>query len=78
MKKVVTMGKFLLLAVAGLITVAPVLFLLGGSLMGDQELAELLAPAFSDSDGYAAWHWLPLYPTPVSYTHLTLPTTERV
>ena len=40
MKKVVTMGKFLLLAVAGLITVAPVLFLLGGSLMGDQELAE--------------------------------------
>ena len=48
MKKVVTLGKLLLLAVAGLITVAPVLFLLGGSLMGDQELAELLAPAFSD------------------------------
>lgn len=76
MKKVVTMGKFLLLAVAGLITVAPVLFLLGGSLMGDQELAELLAPAFSDSDGYAAWHWLPLYPTLRHYVQLCLDSPE--
>lgn len=70
------MGKFLLLAVAGLITVAPVLFLLGGSLMGDQELAELLAPAFSDSDGYAAWHWLPLYPTLRHYVQLCLDSPE--
>lgn len=76
MKKVVTLGKFLLLAVAGLITVAPVLFLLGGSLMGDQELAELLAPAFSDSDGYAAWHWLPLYPTLRHYVQLCLDSPE--
>ena len=76
MKKVETMGKFLLLAVAGLITVAPVLFLLGGSLMGDQELAELLAPAFSDSDGYAAWHWLPLYPTLRHYVQLCLDSPE--
>ena len=70
------MGKFLLLAVAGLITVAPVLFLLGGSLIGDQELAELLAPAFSDSDGYAAWHWLPLYPTLRHYVQLCLDSPE--
>ena len=76
MKKVVTLGKLLLLAVAGLITVAPVLFLLGGSLMGDQELAELLAPAFSDSDGYAAWHWLPLYPTLRHYVQLCLDSPE--
>lgn len=76
MKKVVTMGKLLLLAVAGLITVAPVLFLLGGSLMGDQELVELLAPAFSDSDGYAAWHWLPLYPTLRHYVQLCLDSPE--
>ena len=76
MKKAVTIGKFLLLAVAGLITVAPVLFLLGGSLMGDQELAELLAPAFSDSGGYAAWHWLPFYPTLRHYVQLCLDSPE--
>ena len=44
--------------------------------MGDQELAELLAPAFSDSDGYAAWHWLPLYPTLRHYVQLCLDSPE--
>ena len=42
MKKVVTLGKLLLLAVAGLITVAPVLFLLGRS---EEHTSELQSPS---------------------------------
>lgn len=41
----------------------PVVFLLSGSFMGEQELTEKLGPVFTENVGYARWSILPLEPT---------------
>jgi len=49
----------------------PLAFLLGGSLMGQWEIKELLDPALAaGKDGYADWRFLPLYPTLRPYVEL--------
>jgi multiple sugar transport system permease protein len=53
----------------------PVLFLLGGSIMGGAEIRELLLPALQEGvGGYAKWRLLPLYPTLAPYVGLLLDT----
>jgi len=49
----------------------PLAFLLGGSLMGQLELQELLDPALRmGKDGYANWRFLPQFPTLRPYVQL--------
>lgn len=55
----------------------PLLFLLGGSLMGSLEVTGLLGPALTAAgDGYAAWHLLPRFPTLRPYVELLLDTPQ--
>lgn len=42
---------------------APVLFLLVGTFMGNYEIYTCIAPALGKGDGLAIWHLLPQYPT---------------
>ena len=51
------------LAVIGILTVCPVAFLFTGSLMGTQEIRECLGAVTGAREGFAFWHWIPLYPT---------------
>ena len=44
-------------------TFGPVVFLAGGSIMGDAEVKSYLGPVLSGQEGYAMWRLLPLYPT---------------
>lgn len=60
MKKAV---KGFLLAVFALLAVSPVVFLLAGTFMGNQEIIECISPVFLDGDGYASWKLFPQYPT---------------
>lgn len=52
-----------ILVLFGALTVAPLVFLACGSLMGSGELAEYLAPVLESTKGYARWRLFPLYPT---------------
>lgn len=55
----------------------PAAFLLAGSFMGQDELAEnLQACFFSSEEGYARWSLLPRYPTLRSYAELLLDSPE--
>lgn len=66
-------GALVLLAAAA---VFPIFFLVCGSLMGDGELAGLLAPVLENREGFAAWKLLPEYPTLRSYIKLLLDSPE--
>lgn len=46
-----------------LFTIAPLLFLITGTWMGDAEIAEYLSPVLNGSDGFAGFRLLPRYPT---------------
>jgi len=63
---------FLFLSAAALTIWFPVLFLAGGSIMGNLELSTRLAPVFQKKEGFAFWHILPRFPTGVSYLELLL------
>lgn len=53
------------------LVVLPIVFLLGGSLMGGAELKELLLPALQPGvEGFATWRALPKYPTLQPYIGL--------
>ena len=52
----------ILILTAGL-CLAPVLFLLVGTFMGNHEIYTCIAPALGKGDGLAIWHLLPQYPT---------------
>lgn len=54
---------FLPLAVFALLEVSPLLFLLAGTFMGDQEIMEQTAPVLEQAEGYASWRLIPQYPT---------------
>lgn len=71
-KKIMT-GILILLAGAA---VFPVLFLVCGSLMGNEELFGLLAPVLGNADGFASWKLLPGYPTFRSYVKMLLDSPE--
>ena len=60
MKRIIITG--ILILEAGL-CLAPVLFLLVGTFMGNHEIYTCIAPALGKGDGLAIWHLLPQYPT---------------
>lgn len=60
MKRIIITG--ILILAAGL-CLAPVLFLLVGTFMGNREIYTCIAPALGKGDGLAIWHLLPQYPT---------------
>lgn len=60
MKRIVLIS--ILLLTAGM-CLAPVLFLLTGTFMGNQEIYNCVAPVLGGKDGFAIWHLIPFYPT---------------
>lgn len=73
MKQVI---RVIILTIVALFTVAPLVFLLTGTLMGNGELFDLLAPALGQGDGYASWHLLAQYPTLRNVVELLLDSPE--
>ncbi|MBO5146487.1 MAG: carbohydrate ABC transporter permease [Lachnospiraceae bacterium] len=55
---------------AGIMICAPVLLVITGSVMGDSDLYECLAPVFLDGQGFATWKLIPQYPTLEHYKKL--------
>lgn len=51
-----------LLAMASL-SLGPLVFLTGGSLMGSNEMKDCIRPVISGGEGYAVWRLFPVYPT---------------
>ncbi len=52
-----------LLCLASFVTAGPVVFLLVGTFMGDQEILECISPVLKGKEGYAVWRLIPMYPT---------------
>ena len=50
----------------------PLAFLLGGSVMGTQEVLQKLGPVLGDMKGFASWSLIPQYPTLRPYVELLL------
>ena len=70
-----TIGKLLLYGIA-ILTLLPLILVATGSLMGSGELKSLISPVFGEGDGYAKWHFIPLYPTFKNIVELVLDTPE--
>ena len=66
----------LVLAAFGLLTLAPLFFLLCGSLMGNGELNEYLGPFILRTEGFAGWRLFPLYPTLRNFVRLLFDSPE--
>ncbi len=66
----------LVLAAFGLLTLAPLFFLLCGSLMGNGELNEYLGPFILRTEGFAGWRLFPLYPTLRNFVRLLFASPE--
>ena len=73
MKKIISISMLLLTAGTCL---APVIFLLSGTFMGNQEIYNCVAPALGGKDGFAIWHLLPLYPTLQNVVELLMDSPE--
>ena len=65
-----------LLFVPTVLVCLPILLLVTGSVMGNGELRQYLAPVFSDSLTYISWKLVPDYPTFESYGKLLLMTPQ--
>ena len=60
------------LVLLALVFIFPVLFLVVGSLMGKNELTDLLFPVLQEgAKGYASWKLFPEYPTLKHYVEFT-------
>lgn len=75
MKKIISISMLLLTAGTCL---APVIFLLSGTFMGNQEIYNCVAPALGGKDGFAIWHLLPLYPTLQNVVELLMDSPEYI
>lgn len=73
MKKTV---RILILVFFALIEISPVIFLLTGAFMGNQEIMDNIAPVLEKEDGYAAWQLIPAYPTLKNVAGLLLDSPE--
>lgn len=73
MKKIVR-GFFL--PAFALFAVSPMIFLLAGTFMGNQEIIECISPVFMDGGGYAGWRLVPQYPTLGNVVELLLDSPE--
>ena len=70
-------GITVFLVILSLILIFPVVFLAVGSMMGKNELTELLRPVLeSGNKGYASWKILPQYPTLKNYVEILLDSPE--
>lgn len=58
------------------LAVFPILFTAAGSVMGKQELKEILNPFLTGEGGYVAWRIFPIYPTFRSYIEVLLDSPE--
>ena len=67
-----------LLFVPTVLVCLPILLLVTGSVMGNGELRQYLAPVFSDSLTYISWKLVPDYPTFESYGKLLVMTPQFV
>ena len=76
MRRLKILGIVLVLILFGTITVAPLLFLFCGSLMGEPEITQHLAPILNGTKGYASWRLFPLYPTLKSVVELVFDSPE--
>ena len=61
--------KFIFIA-AGIVICAPVFLVVTGSVMGQGDLYECLAPVFQQGTGFVSWKLIPQYPTVENYIHL--------
>lgn len=61
--------KFIFIA-AGIVICAPVFLVLTGSVMGQGDLYECLAPVFEHGTGFVSWKLIPQYPTVEHYIRL--------
>lgn len=66
----------LLLLILAVIICFPVLFLIVGSLMGNDELNHYLGAVLGRSDGFSSWALLPTWPTFKAYVQLLLDSPE--
>lgn len=66
----------LLLYILAIFSIAPVILIATGSLMGNVELTDLLSPILNEDGGYATWRLIPLYPTLKNMVELVLDTPE--
>ncbi|MDO5784118.1 MAG: carbohydrate ABC transporter permease [Eubacteriales bacterium] len=73
MKQVI---RVIILTIFALFTVAPLVFLLTGTFMGNRELFECIAPALGQGDGCASWHLLARFPTLRNVVELLLDSPE--
>ncbi len=70
-------GITFFLVILSLLFIFPVVFLAVGSLMGKNELTELLRPVLeSGNKGYASWKIFPQYPTLKNYVAILLDSPE--
>lgn len=73
MKKKIT---FLILGLFALLEVSPVIFLIAGTFMGNEEIMETIGPVLQKKDSYASFKLLPNYPTMKNVTELLLDSPE--
>ncbi len=64
------------LVILAALAVAPIAFLVTGSVMGDGELRECLGPVTWGTEGFATWRPIPLYPTLRHFVELLLDSPE--
>ena len=69
-KKIINIVLFII----AIIMCLPIIFLIGGSLMGQGELTEYLGPVLGNSKGFATWNLMPSYPTLHAYVEWLLDT----
>ncbi|MCD8355794.1 MAG: carbohydrate ABC transporter permease [Clostridia bacterium] len=66
----------IILTIFAFLTVAPLVFLLTGTLMGNQEIIHCISPALGQNDGYVSWHLLAQFPTLRNVIELLLDSPE--
>lgn len=69
------MTKLIFIAV-GVVICMPALLVLTGSVMGDSDLQECLAPVFQMGQGFVTWKLIPQYPTVERYIRLLFQSPE--
>lgn len=69
-KKITNAICIVLLLIPAVLAVAPLLFLLTGSVMDTSEIREYIGPVLGDGEGFAVWRLFPMYPTLVNVIEL--------
>lgn len=62
--------------ISAIISVLPLVFLVCGTFMGENELYQMLNPVIEKGTVYARWHFIPLYPTLKNVIELLFDTPE--